>query len=94
MGATTADKPKRTQLRDQALATLCSNVKGAGKTAPSQPDNVTIYTIRVEVKNGSSSVLKNCASDPDKFYDVQNVNQLVSVFQEIGGSIQKLRLAM
>ncbi|HVY19325.1 MAG TPA: TadE/TadG family type IV pilus assembly protein [Bauldia sp.] len=96
MGATSADKPKRTQLRDDALATLCKNVKAAGKASPSDPspDNVTIYTIRVEVKNGSSSVLKNCASDPDKFFDVQNVNQLVSVFQEIGGSIQKLRIAM
>ncbi|MEJ0012087.1 MAG: TadE/TadG family type IV pilus assembly protein [Bauldia sp.] len=94
MGVTAADKPTRTKLRDDRLAALCANIKGAGKTDPRDTDNVTIYTIRVEVKNGSSQVLQKCASDAKKFYDVQNVNQLVSVFQDIGGSIQKLRIAM
>ncbi len=94
MGATQGSKTTRTQLRDDRLAALCANVKAAGKANPKDADNVTIYTIRVEVKNGSSQVLQKCASDPNKFYDVQNVNQLVSVFQDIGGSIQKLRIAM
>lgn len=94
MGATAATKAERTKLRDDRLGALCAAVKRAGTTGPKAPDNVTIYTIRVEVKNGSSQVLQNCATDQDKFYDVQNVNQLVSVFQDIGGSIQKLRIAM
>lgn len=94
MGATSATKAKRTQLRDQALATMCQKMKDAGKTASNPKDGVIIYTIRVEVKNGSSSVLQNCASDPDKFFDVQNVNNLAAVFQEIGGSIEKLRISL
>ena len=69
-------------------------MKDAGKTASNPKDGVIIYTIRVEVKNGSSSVLQNCASDPDKFFDVQNVNNLAAVFQEIGGSIEKLRISL
>lgn len=94
MGETSGSKSKRTELRDQRLAAMCSNLKAAGKTKAEDPDNVVVYTIRVEVKNGSSDVLKNCASDESKFFDVQNVNKLVSVFNEIGGSIQKLRIAM
>jgi hypothetical protein len=94
MGATSGSKSKRTTLRDQRLEAMCTGMKAAGKTAKGELDHVTVYTIRVEVKNGSSSALQNCASDGDKFYDVQNVDQLVSVFQDIGGSIQKLRIAM
>ena len=94
MGATSGSKAKRTTLRDQRLEAICSNMKSVGKTAKNEEDHITMYTIRVEVKNGSSAVLQNCASDGDKFYDVQNVDKLVSVFQDIGGSIQKLRIAM
>lgn len=75
---------QRREALDGRLAELCSAMKAEG---------ITIYTVRVEVKSGSSEVLENCASSKDKFYDVQNVNQLVSVFQDIGGSIQKLRIA-
>lgn len=94
MDATSGTKSKRTTLRDQRLAAMCSKVKDAGNTKADDPDTVVMYTIRVEVKNGSSSVLKDCASDEHKFYDVQNVNKLVAVFNEIGGSIQKLRISM
>jgi Flp pilus assembly protein TadG len=84
MGATSANKSKRTDLRDAELGAMCTNMKAKG---------IVIYTVRVEVKNGSSSVLQDCASDPDKFYDVQNVGDLVATFDDIGGKIQKLRLA-
>ena len=94
MGATSGSKSTRTDLRDQRLAAMCAGIKGAGKVKADDPDGVVVYTIRVEVKNGSSDVLKNCASDDEKFYDVQNVNKLVSVFNDIGGSIQKLRISM
>jgi hypothetical protein len=84
MGATAASKARRTELRDERLADMCSGMKDKG---------VVIYTVRVEVKNGSSDVLKECASSDDKFYDVQDVSGLVTAFNEIGSSIQKLRLA-
>jgi hypothetical protein len=54
---------------------------------------IQIYTVRVEVTEGSSQVLEDCATEPDYFYDVQNVANLTNTFKEIGGSIQKLRLA-
>jgi hypothetical protein len=84
MGATSASSSKRTQLRDNALGAMCTSMKAKG---------IIIYTVRVEVKSGSSSVLQNCATDADKFYDVQNVSGLIAAFDDIGGKIQKLRLA-
>ena len=92
VGAGSSDAQRRNALDDR-LAELCKNMKAAGKKNPDDPDRIVIYTVRVEVKTGSSAVLQDCASDASKFYDVQNVSQLVAVFKEIGGSIQKLRLA-
>ena len=71
---------------DARLATLCQNMKAAGK-------DIIIYTVRVEVNDQNFGTLKNCASSPAKFYDVQNASELNGVFQQIADSIQNLRLA-
>jgi hypothetical protein len=84
MGITSGSKSRRTAIRDARLGEMCAAMKAKG---------VVIYTVRVEVRNGSSSVLEDCASDADKFYDVQNIADLVAVFDDIGGSIKRLRLA-
>jgi Flp pilus assembly protein TadG len=84
MGVTSGNKAKRTELRDQRLGEMC---------AAMHKQDIVVYTVRVEVKNGSSSVLQNCATDADKFYDVQDVGDLVAAFDDIGGKIQKLRLS-
>lgn len=84
LGITGGNSTKRREAMDGRLATLCANMKARG---------VILYTVRVEVSNGTSNVLRNCASTTDKFYDVQNASQLNSVFGAIAGSIQNLRLA-
>ncbi len=75
---------QRTARMDQRLAELCSNMKARG---------IVLYTVRVEVKTGSSSLLRNCASTPDNFYDVQNVADLNEAFNRIAGQISRLRIA-
>jgi Flp pilus assembly protein TadG len=84
MGSTTGNKASRTAARDARLGEICKAMKAK---------DITIYTIRVEVKSGSSAVLENCASDTGKFYEVQNVANLAAAFADIGESIQSLRLA-
>ena len=84
MGITSGTKSQRTTARDKRLGELCQKMKDAG---------IVIYTLRVEVKSGSSNVLQECASDPKKFYDVADSSKLTAAFQDIAGSIQKLRLA-
>jgi Flp pilus assembly protein TadG len=64
---------------------LCDNAKQAG---------VTIYTVHVNTGGDpTSSVLKYCASGADKFFEVKQANQTLSVFNSIGQSLAKLRIA-
>jgi len=74
----------RTAAMDARLATLCTNMKAKG---------IVIYTVRVEVYGGSSSLLQNCASEAENFYDVQNVADLGNAFEQIAGKISRLRIS-
>jgi Flp pilus assembly protein TadG len=60
----------------------CANVKAA---------NMRIYTVRVI--NGNSTLLRNCASSPTMYYDVQNASQLSGVFTSIAQNLANLRIA-
>jgi len=75
---------QRTAAMNARLSTLCANMKAQG---------IIIYTVRVEVTSGSSSLLQNCATSADNFYDVQNVANLDNAFDEIVGQISRLRIA-
>jgi Flp pilus assembly protein TadG len=80
----TMSEAQRTQALDGRLSILCTNMKAK---------HVEIYTIRVEVSSGSSTLLQNCATSADKFYDVQNVATLGVAFDAIAGSITNLRIS-
>ncbi len=82
-GTTSNSESTRTTAIDNRLALLCTNMKAAG---------IVIYTVRVEVTTGSSTLLSNCATTPDKFYDVQSASNLTAVFSAIAGSIENLRI--
>jgi Flp pilus assembly protein TadG len=84
LGITSGDAETRTAAMDGKLATLCTNVKATG---------IQIFTVRVEVNSGSSSLLENCASSKDMFYNVANSADLNSVFSKIGDKITQLRLS-
>jgi Flp pilus assembly protein TadG len=79
-----ADSATRTAALDYRLSLLCSNMKAK---------NIEIYTIRVEVTTGSSTLLQTCASAADHFYDVADATQLDSVFQTIANQIAALHLS-
>ncbi|MDP3383301.1 MAG: vWA domain-containing protein [Phenylobacterium sp.] len=83
LGITSGSNSLRAQKMDERLALLCNNIKAK---------EIVLYTVRVEVTTGSSDLLRNCATDPDKFFDVQNVSQLGAAFDAIAGSIDNLRL--
>ena len=74
----------RTAAMDKRLALLCENMKAKG---------IVVYTVRVEVKSGASALLKKCATSDDRYYDVQNANDLNDVFQRIAGEISNLRIS-
>src|SRR5262249_14488974 len=57
---------------DSRTSTICSNIKAA---------NIRIYTVRV--LDGNASLLQSCATKPDMYFDVQQADQLNSVFSAI-----------
>jgi Flp pilus assembly protein TadG len=64
----------------------CANAKAAG---------ITLYTIHVNTDGDPmSTLLKGCASGPDKFWMLTSANQMVSTFQQIGTALSNLRIAM
>ena len=83
-GTTSNNESTRTDAIDARLSLICTNMKNAG---------IVIYTVRVEVTSGSDALLQNCASSPDKFYNVQSAANLTAVFSSIAGSIQNLRIS-
>ena len=60
----------------------CKNAKAAG---------IRIFTVRVV--EGNADLLRECASSESMFFDVQQSNQLVSVFNSIGWIVAKLHLS-
>lgn len=66
-------------------AEYCTAIKDAG---------ITIYTVGFEVGGlvAARTALTNCASSPQKAYFASGSEELVSVFQQIGGEINKVRL--
>ncbi len=67
---------------DARTAATCTAVKAAG---------IKIYTIRVI--DGDATLLRNCASDPSMYFDVQTASQLSAVFNSIGATLAQLHLS-
>ncbi len=64
---------------------LCNNIKAAG---------IKIYTVQVNTGGDpTSTLLQNCASDPDKFFLLTSSNQIVTTFQQIGTELSELRIS-
>ena len=70
---------------DAREALTCSNAKAAG---------ITIYSVQVNTGGDpTQSVMKNCATDTTKFFELKQANQLVSTFNSIGTALSNLRIA-
>lgn len=63
----------------------CNNAKAAG---------VVLYTIQVNTGGDpTSTLLRNCASGPDKFFLLTTADQIVATFNAIGTNLSRLRVA-
>lgn len=77
---------------DARQALQCQNLQAA-RDANGAP-MYTIYAIQVNTSGDpTSTVLKNCASSPDKFFMLTSSTQIVTTFNTIGTALSKLRLA-
>jgi Flp pilus assembly protein TadG len=69
-------------LIDARTQLVCQAAKDAG---------IVVYTIRL--MEGNETLLSQCASSPENYYDVENVADLVPVFQAIGERLSQLRIS-
>ena len=67
---------------DPRTALACTNAKNA---------NIKIYTVRVI--DGDKTLLKNCASKPTMYCEVNQASELNSVFSSIAQNLARLRIA-
>jgi Flp pilus assembly protein TadG len=67
---------------DARTALACANVKAA---------NIKLYTVRVI--DGNATLLRNCASKTNMYYEVSQASELNSVFSSIAQNLANLRIA-
>jgi Flp pilus assembly protein TadG len=67
---------------DARTALACANAKA---------DNIKVYTVRVI--DGDATLLRNCATKPNMYYDVSQASELNSVFSSIAQNLANLRIA-
>ncbi len=67
---------------DSRTSKVCDNIKAA---------NIKLYTVRVI--DGNGTLLKNCATKPSMYYDVDQAIELSSVFSSIAQNLANLRIA-
>lgn len=67
---------------DMRTEAACTNIKTAG---------IKIYAIRLV--DGNADLLRDCATNANMYYDVQNASQLSGVFSAIGSEIASLHLS-
>jgi Flp pilus assembly protein TadG len=71
-----------------------SSKSGAGTCANAKTAGVTIYSVQVNTGGDpTSTVMKNCASSSDKFWEIKSSGDLGTVFNTIGTNLTKLRVA-
>jgi Flp pilus assembly protein TadG len=69
---------------DARMALVCANVKAAG---------IQVYAIQVNTGGDpTSTVLKNCASKSEMFYELKTSGAIVTAFNTIGTNLAKLRI--
>lgn len=66
---------------DSRTSSVCTNVKA---------DNIKVYTVRV--LDGNATLLQSCATNTSMYYDVNEADQLDSVFSTIAQNLANLRL--
>lgn len=73
---------------------MYQNGNGSGTCANIKASDITIYTLQVNTgRDPTSTLLKNCASDSEKFYLVTQASDISSAFSAIGTGLTKLRVA-
>jgi Flp pilus assembly protein TadG len=70
---------------DSRQKTTCANVKAAG---------ILLYTVQVNTgRDPTSTLLRDCASDKNKFFELKSADEMVTTFNTISTELGKLFVA-
>jgi len=73
-----------TTMLNQRMSNLCQKMKDAG---------ITMYTITIGQTNAATQTLyRNCASQPNYYWDTPTPDKLAQIFNEIGSQLSNLYL--
>jgi len=75
---------RRADRMDERLLELCRNMRN---------QDITLFTVGVQVSNNSQRLLRNCADSDDRFFNVTNTSGIGDAFDQIAGQIESLRIA-
>lgn len=81
---TNSSGAERRDAMDARLAELCRNM---------QSEDILIYTVGVGVDSRTQTLLRQCASSEDNFFNVSGAGGIAEAFDRIAGSIENLRIA-
>lgn len=69
---------------DNRLAELCGNIRQR---------NIIVYSVGVQVDNRTQELLRNCATEPENYFNVTSAGDIGAAFDRIAGAIENLRIA-
>ena len=80
---------------NEKTAQLCENIK-ADKDGDAADEDIIVYTIVFGVGVGSETetMMRDCASDPSKYFSSPTASDLQNAFESIALGLSKLRVAM
>lgn len=81
---TSSSANQRRDAMDDRMAELCRNMQSAG---------IVIYTVGVGVDSRTQTLLRNCATSRDNFFNVSSAGGIGEAFDRIAGSIENLRIS-
>lgn len=74
---------RRADRMDERLLELCQNMRD---------EEIILYTVGVQVSTNSQRLLRNCAGEDDRFFNVSSAAGIADAFDRIAGSIENLRI--
>jgi Flp pilus assembly protein TadG len=78
---------------DAKTTEVCNNIKADKDGNPNDKD-ILLYTIIFDVNSNSiQTLMRNCATDPGKFFNSPSADTLQSAFQSIAVGLNELRIA-
>ncbi len=90
LGTTYSANSALDELNDRT-AEVCENIKNAS-TDPERP--IMVYTITFQLYDHDiKTLMRNCASDPEKYFDSPSNSQLKANFKLIAGELSQLRIS-